>query len=414
MQIEPNESTTGAPQEFQAPVVRIIGVGNAGVQMLGMLMTPEYDGAEFAAVNTDAASLAASAAPVKVHLENKLLRGLGSGGDPDRGRALAEEQFSTLKGVCAGANLVFIVSGLGGGAGSGISSVLARAAREAGALVLAFVTLPYDCEGDRREKQARQGLEQLKAAADGVICLPGQKIFEVYEEKTGVEELIRLTDGFLLEGVRGIWQLLTRPGLIQVHFGDLCGLLRDRHAENAFAFVEATGPARSREVVEKILSHPMLDQGRVLTDSDAVLVNLTGSRDLAMAEINRVMEQIKRQCGRAQIIMGAALDGGLKNKLCVTIIAAKESALPPVPSAPSATNLTGASRTECRGAAIPAHREIAVARGTRSRRPGAKMVQSQLQLTIVSKGRFDKSEPTLHHGEDLDVPTYIRRGVPLN
>src|SRR5579863_8877505 len=137
------------------PLVKIIGIGNAGISMLDSLNTPEFAGAELAAVNTDAASLAACPATIKIHLENKLLRGLGSGGDPDRGRALAEEQFSTLKSTCEGASVVFLLAGLGGGAGSGISPVLAKAAREAGALVLAFVTLPFECEGNRREAQAQ-------------------------------------------------------------------------------------------------------------------------------------------------------------------------------------------------------------------------------------------------------------------
>ena len=209
--------------------------------MLGTLAMPEFAGAQFAAINTDAGAFSASPATVKIHLENKLLRGLGSGGDPERSRALAEEQFSTLKAACEGANVIFILAGLGGGAGSGISPVLAKAAREAGALVLAFVTLPFDCEGNRREAQAQSSLEQLKSAADGVICLPSQRIFKLIDENSTLVETFRVTGGFLLEGVRGVWQLLTRPGLIQVHFADLCSLLRDRHAENAFAFVEAAG-----------------------------------------------------------------------------------------------------------------------------------------------------------------------------
>ena len=139
------------------PAVKIFGVGGAGVQLLDALNAEEFAGAGFAAVNTDAASLAASSATVKIHLETKLLRGLGTGGDPERGRALAEEQFSTLKSACDGADVVFIVAGLGGGAGSGISPVLARAAKEAGALVLAFVTLPFECEGNRREAAGAAG-----------------------------------------------------------------------------------------------------------------------------------------------------------------------------------------------------------------------------------------------------------------
>ena len=387
------------------PVVRIFGVGNAGIAVLGALDLAEFAAAQFAVVNTDAGAFAASPAPVKIHLENKLLRGLGSGGDPDRGRALAEEQFSTLKVACEGASVVFILAGLGGGAGSGIAPVLAKAAREAGALVLAFVTLPFDCEGNRREAQAQQSLELLKAAADGVICLPSQRIFKLIDENTSLLETFRATGGFLVQGVRGVWHLLSRPGLIQVHFADLCNLLRDRHAENAFAFVEATGAGRAREVVENILAHPLLDEGHALAESDAVLISLTAGKDLSMAEINRVMDQVKRQCSHAQIIMGAAVDEAMKDKLCVTVIAARQNAAP--------TGVAARTETHTAGAAAGS-REVIVARAPRTRKGPAKPVQTQLPLTIVSKGRFDKSEPTKHNGEDLDVPTFLRRGVPLN
>jgi len=389
-----------------APVVRIFGVGNAGIALLATLATPEFAAAQFAVINTDASAFAASPATVKIHLENKLLRGLGSGGDPERGRALAEEQFSTLKSACEGANVIFILAGLGGGAGSGISPVLAKAAREAGALVLAFVTLPFECEGNRREAQAQSSLEQLKSAADGVICLPSQKVFKLIDENSTLLETFRVTGGFLGEGVRGVWHLLTRPGLIHVHFADLCALLRDRHAENAFAFVEATGAGRAREVVENILAHPLLDEGRALAESEAVLVSLTAGNDLSMSEINRVIDQVKRQCSHAQIIMGASVDAEMKDKLCVTIIAARQNAAPATMSARTETHTSGAPSSGAR--------EVVMVRTPHKRKGNAKPVQTQLPLTIVSKGRFDKSEPTKHNGEDLDVPTFLRRGVPLN
>ena len=390
-----------------ALTVKIIGVGNAGDALLGALATREFAAAQFIAVNTDAAALAASVATVKINLENKLLRGLGTGGDPERGQALAEEQFSTLKSACEGAKVVFILAGLGGGAGSGIAPVLAKAAREAGALVLAFVTLPFDCEGNRREAQAQIALRQLKAAADGVICLPSQKIFKLIDENTSLVETFKFSGGFLLEGVRGVWQLLTRPSLIQVHFADLRELLHERHAENAFAFAEAAGAGRAREVVEKILAHPLLDEGRVLAESDAVLVSLIAGKDLTMAEIHRVMEAVKRQCAHARIIMGAAVDGALKEKLCVTIIAAKQSDAP--------TNLSPRTETRSPATTTTVHRETSASRPVTKRRAGGhKAIQTQLPLSIISKGRFDKSEPTKHNGEDLDIPTFIRRGVPLN
>ena len=383
------------------------------------------------AINTDGASLSASAATVKIQLETKLLRGLGTGGDPERGRAIAEEQFSTLKTACEGADVVLIVSGLGGGAGSGISPVLARAAKETGALVLAFVTLPFLCEGNRRQQQAQQSLEQLKSAADGVICLPSQRTFKLIDENTSVLDTFRITGGLLVGGLRGVWQLLTRPGLIQIHFDDLCALVRNRHSESSFAFVEAAGAGRSREAVEKLLAHPLLDEGRALAEADAVLVSLMGGNELTMAEVNRVVEQISRHCEPAQVIMGAAVDPELNGRLSVTVIAAKRNAA----LEPSGGSSSAATPTSHDGAMLlrdapsrigpgsaPAEpsfsleqRDQVLAKSaSRARRASPKMRQEQLPLAIISKGRFDKSEPTVHNGEDLDIPTFVRRGVALN
>jgi cell division protein FtsZ len=271
-------------------------------------------------------------------------------------------------------------------------------------------------------------LEQLRIFADGVICLPNQKAFKLIDENTSVLDTFRITGGLLVEGIRGVWQLLTRPGLIQIHFDDLCSLVRDRHSESVFAFVETAGPARSREIVEKLLAHPLLDEGRALTGASTVLVSLTGGKDLTMAEVHRVMEKISQQCEPAQVIMGAAIDPGMANKLSVTLIAAKNSLEKVELPVSDDTSKQNNSPAEMNGDGIPEgsrfdrrslptssahHREPIVSRPGR-RRDKSKPVQTQLPLAIVTKGRFDKSEPTIHKGEDLDIPTYIRRGVPLN
>jgi len=422
----PPEIPAAQPESSPARILKIIGVGDAGVSLINTLDTGEFAGASRVAINTDGLSLASSSASVKIHLETKLMRGMGTGGDAERGQSLAEEQFSTLKTACSGADVVLIIAGLGGGAGSGISPVLARAARETGALVLAFVTLPFLCEGNRRNKQAQLSLEQIKAVADGVICLPSQKVFKLIDENTSLLDMFRQTGGLLVEGLRGVWQLLTRPGLIQIHFDDLCALVRNRHSESSFAFVEASGAGRSREIVEKLITHPLLDEGRALTDSDAVLVSLVGGTDLTMAEVNRVMEHISRHCEHAQIIMGAAVDAALKNRLSVTVIAAKHMAAPELPAAPAGdlvgpVGSRGGMGSVGGRATSPApsfsleQREQALSNSAaRSRKATPKMRQEQLPLAIVSRGRFDKSEPTVHKGEDLDIPTFVRRGVAMN
>jgi cell division protein FtsZ len=417
------EIPTDAPETPLTRTVKIFGVGSAGVSLLDTLNGEEFAGAGFVAVNTEASSLAASSAPVKIHLETKLLRGLGTGGDPERGRAIAEEQFATLKSACEGADVILIVAGLGGGAGSGISPVLARAAKETGALVLAFVTLPFLCEGNRRKQQAEQSLEQLKSTADGVICLPSQKAFKLIDENTSVLDTFRITGGLLVEGVRGVWQLLTRPGLIQIHFDDLCALVRDRHFESAFAFVEAGGAgafARGRgKIARASAARRRPRAGRIRRGAGEPV----GGKDLTMAEVNRVMEQISRQCERAQIIMGAAIDATSKNKLSATVIAARHNPVAKSETGGGSTETLPARGATSRSAACSTHsftpeqREQMVARhsgGGRVRRSPSKMLQAQLPLAIITKGRFDKSEPTVHKGEDLDIPTYIRRGVALN
>ena len=171
-----------APVAAKKLAVKIFGVGSTGITVLEQMAQSPLAGASFVAVSADAESMARSSVVEKISVETRLLRGLGSGGDPERAGAAAEEFYPTLKEACMGADAVFIVAGLGGGAGTGISPVLARAAKEAGALVLAFVTLPFDCEGNRRQQLSRRGLEQLKAEADGVICLPNQKLFKLLNE----------------------------------------------------------------------------------------------------------------------------------------------------------------------------------------------------------------------------------------
>jgi cell division protein FtsZ len=412
--------------------VKIFGVGEAGVNIMELLLRGGAVEPAYVAINTDAASLARSSAVTKLHLETPLLRGMGTGGDPDRGRAVAEEQSAKLKPLCEGADVVFILAGLGGGAGTGVAPVLARVAKEAGALVIAFVTTPFDCEGARRQRLAQQGLEELKAEADGVICLPNQKVFKLIDENTSVCDTFKIANEFLADGVLGVRRLMTHRGLIEIHFNDLAAIVRDRHTESAFAVAEAAGPTRSREAVDKLLAHPMLEGGKILEQSEAVLVSLMGGPDLTMIEVSRVMEEINRRCEHGQVIMGAVIDESFRDRLAVTLIAARKGA--PAEEAPARsrgetsldTQLLSRTDTPRPGSrfvppapTLPDEQVEQILnrqgrRGSRVLKSATKMRQSQLPLEIVSKGRFDKSEPTIHKGEDLDVPTYIRRGVSLN
>jgi len=425
--------------------IKALGIGGAGCNAVNHLASEALPGLSFAVMNTDGAALARSAVETRLVLGAKSTRGLGAGGDPQLGQAAAEEDTASIRALCEGADIVFVIAGLGGGTGTGASPVVARLAKEAGALVLGIVMLPFDCEGLRRQRQATIGLHELKGMADGVICLPNQKVFKLIDEKTSLLEAFHLTNELVAQGVRGIWRLLSRPGLINVDFADLCAVTQGKHSESALATVEGKGENRTREVIDKLLGHPLLDGGQALTEAAGVLVSIAGGPDMALADVNRIMEQINRQCEQAQLIMGAAVEDELRERLVVTLVASRrqggtETLVTPAPgfarrpedeSAPSGVSemgiqmLSGAnsSRSPSRFVAPPppltAEKRAQIlsqqgAGGTRPRKNSSRMRQAQLPLEIVSKGRFEKSEPTIHHGQDLDVPTYIRRGVALN
>ena len=416
--------------------LKIFGVGAGGLNLAEQVAKQALPGVPFIAVNTDLHALATSGAAEKIFLESESVRGLRAGADSSK--ASADKSREKLKAACEGADVVFILAGLGGNAGTNVAPVLARTAKEAGALVLGFVTLPFDCEGNRRATRARHGLDELKAAADGVICLPNQKTLKLVDENASIVETFRIANEFLAEAVSGLWRLMANKGLIEIHFSDLCAVLRDRHGESAFATADGMGPTRSRDAIDKLFAHPMLDGGKVLTECDAILVSLMGGPDLAMAEVNRVMEHINGKCGNAQVMMGAAVDEAYRERLVVTIVAIRhhdstlrqpvleESAGANAPRASigldeqlldRTTNHKPHSRFVPPPPALPPEQieQILSRQGmARPRKGSSKMRQGQLPLEIVSKGRFDKSEPTIHKGEDLDVPTYIRRGVALN
>jgi cell division protein FtsZ len=410
-------------------LLKVFGLGGAGCNAAGFASQAGFAGVEFLAVNTDAQALDACMTPAKFVLGASRARGLGAGGDPELGRAAAEEDLEKIRSFCAGADIIFLLAGLGGGTGTGAAPVFARVARESGALVLALVTLPFDFEGTRRQFQAQTGLQHLKTHADAVICLPNQKLLKMLDENTSVLEGFKISNSLLAEGLRGIWRMLTQTGLINVDFADLCSVTRGRHAASFFATAEAAGEKRAEQVVEKLMAHPLLDGGQVLNESDSLLVSIVGGPDVTMNEINKLMEPLHRQCENAHIIFGAAIDETFAGRLSVTLIASRrrlEEEAPPLKAeAPdklepmqfldTAIQERSASRFGGPPPALTEERKEQIMRvqGVRSRKKLSRL-QKELPLEIIFKGRFEKSDPTIRNGEDLDVPTYIRRGVPLN
>ena len=420
--------------------IKIFGVGGAGGNLIPPILNACGAAAEAVALHTNARVLAGISAGQKLLLGARALRGMGAGGDPAMGRNAAEEEESALRQLCQGCNLVFIVAGLGGGTGTGAGPVLARIAREAGALTLVMAVLPFDFEGSRRGAQAEAGLRQMRLAADAVICLSNQKAAKLLDQHTSLTEAFCHMNTVAAEGVNGIWQMLSREGLMPVDFGDLSAVLRGRHAQSAFATIKAHGENRVREILEKFSTHPFLDGGQALADADSMLVNITGGRDLTMAEINRIMEQLNRQSDGANVVVGASVEPEWESRLQVTVVISRNGCAPeeeearnegvprgaaePASSEDSPFLAPGSTpRPPSRYVAPPPElsaeqtaelldRQRGGARKGRKNTPRLK--QGVFDLEVVSKGRFEKGEPTVHHGEDLDVPTYIRRGVSLN
>lgn len=438
----PDNSKADAQPEVKKKIsIKVFGVGGGGCNAVSFAAQGDLRDGQFWAINTDSQALELCTLENKVVLGAKRTRGLGCGGDPELGRAVAIDDEEKLRRLCVGADLIVILAGMGGGTGTGASPVLARIAKESGALVLSIVTLPFEFEGGRRQRQAQLGLQLLKSEADAVICLPNERLQKLIGEKTSVLDAFKTSNSLLAQGIRGIWRLLTCVGLINVDFADLCSVTRGKHAESAFAYAEAAGEQKVDQVLEHLFCHPLLDGGQVLNESDAVLVSIVGGPDLTMAEVNRLMAQLNRNCENAHLILGAGIDPEYTGRLSVTLIASRQDrsarqehepavAAPQPVSKPveplvneevavssqfldTQSTLHPPSRFVPPPPAITQEEKTRVLNRGHSRKKSSRF-QKELPLEVVSKGRFDKSEPTIRDGEDLDVPTYIRLGTKLN
>jgi cell division protein FtsZ len=405
--------------------IQVLGVGGAGCNAVAHLAREQLAGVSFALINTDATALAQLPVEPRLLLGSKTSRGLGTGGDAEAGRTAAEHDTAAIRALCEKAGVVFLVAGLGGGTGTGAGPVVASIARSCGALVFGIALLPFDFEGGRRQQQAVMGLQQLKANSDGVICLPNQKLLKLIEPNAPFADALKKMNDFVADAVRSIWRLVVRPGIIPMGFANLSAVTQDRHGESCFASGRGQGDQRAREAVEQVITHPLVEGGALLGAATTVLVSIVAGSSFSMTEVHQVMERLSKVADSAHIIMGAAMDESLGDALTVTVIAARGELEDGAPSrlctfsnssgvseeSGSTPSMVGAKNPRANLPLVEKPGQVPLAR---TRKPNQRMRQGQLPLEIVSRGRFEKSEPTIHHGQDLDVPTYIRRGVALN
>ncbi|MEI6349917.1 MAG: cell division protein FtsZ [Verrucomicrobiota bacterium] len=304
-----------------ARTIKIVGIGGAGANALDRMVLDGVNPVHLIAMNTDAQALTASVAGEKVQLGHTATRGFGSGGDPELGRASAEESLNEIRSALEGIDLVFLLAGLGGGTGSGAAPVIAELAREAGALVIAVVTLPFAFEGKRRVTQAAEALAPIQQYADAVICFENDRMAETLPPKAGIQQAFVATDLTISQSVQAIAAMLARNGLIHLGFDELQAALSSVNSRCLFGYGEATGDNRPYDALARALKNPLMDKGRLLRDCEAVLVQVSGGPEMTLDEVQLLMEEFNRQIDdRTRILFGAAVDPELAGRLTVTIL----------------------------------------------------------------------------------------------
>src|SRR6266478_5902899 len=323
--------------------VKVVSVGGAGLNALDRVGLDGLEKAGVVALNTDVQSLTSSVAPHKVQLGRTVTRGLGAGGDPELGYQAAVESTEEIREALSDANVIFICAGLGGGTGSGAAPYVAQLAREAGALVIAFVTLPFTFEGKRRNAQAREALARLSEVAHSVICFENDRMGDLVAPQAGIHQAFAIADTTLSQSVRSIVNLIQRPGLIHIGFDDLLAALRMRNSRCLFGFGESDSDNCAHDALTQALKNPLMDRGRMLADATHVLVQVAGGPGMTLSEVEVLMQELGRHVNeQTQILFGAVVDGRLGDRLAVTIIsslsAEEEAVLLQTPPAPSSAS----------------------------------------------------------------------------
>ena len=460
------------PERQEEPIpIKVVGVGSAGSNALDRVLLDGMDKADLIAINTDVQSLASSVAARKVQLGRSSTHGLGTGGDPELGYQAAIESADEIRQAIAGARMIFICAGLGGGTGSGAAPIVAQLAREAGSLVIAFATLPFSFEGKRRAAQAQDALSRLNEIANAVICFENDRMGDMVAPKAGIHQAFGIADMTISQSVRSIVNLIQRPGLIRIGFDDLFAALRSQNGRCLFGFGESDTDNRAHDALTQALKNPLMDKGRMLSEAAHVLVQVAGGPGMTLSEVEILMRELGRHVrDHTQIVFGTAVDGKMGNRLSVTIIsslasedsiATQDTSPPPEPflapppaileqveePPPAPPTIDIVPEIESAASPEPAPDDLIAVEPPvaaeappppvpapsikkpaprlippkkkpvvekEAKPPKEKIVQAKqevLQFEPVTRGRFEKSEPTIVEGQDLDIPTFLRKNI---
>ena len=377
--------------------IKVIGIGGGGGNAVNTMIAAGLSGADFIAANTDAQALKANASNIKIQLGEQITRGLGAGANPEVGKKSALEDREKIREILEGSDMVFITAGLGGGTGTGAAPVIAQIAKEVGALTVAVVTKPFIFEGNRRMKQADEGLRELKAVVDTVITIPNQRLLAVAGKSTSMLDAFKKVDEVLLQAVKGISDLINVHGLINVDFADVKTIM----SEMGMALMGtgmAEGENKALEAAQKAISSPLLEDIKI-EGARGLLINVAGGKDMSIFEVNEAAEKIKSEAHPdANIIFGAVIDDTLGDKMMVTVIATGlGSETRPI----SLVSVSGSGTSPVQiNAANPENQQF----------PEAADIGNKTESKTIYIDRFsDKEEEEDYESERYDIPTFMRK-----
>jgi len=383
------DSTNKQLEEKQAEAfarIKVIGVGGGGSNAVNRMIDEGIQGVEFIAVNTDAQALMLAKANIRVRLGDKLTRGLGAGGDPEIGRKAAEESADELYNVLKGSDMVFVTAGMGGGTGTGAAPVVAQVAKESGALTIGVVTRPFTFEGMRRLQSADVGIGKLKEHADTLIAIPNDRLLQVADKRASLQDAFRLADDVLHQGIQGISELITIPGLINLDFADVRAIMSEGGAA-LMAVGTGSGDEKAKKAADAAISSQLLDI--TIDGARGVLFNVTGGPNMTLFEVNQAAAIIKETAHpEVNLIFGAVIDPNLGDELRVTVIA------------------TGFERTGMPRRAIEKTKQGTRANATAS---NASAVPAEVGANPARPGEVAEFQPRSFNTDDLDIPAFLRR-----
>lgn len=390
--------------------IKVIGVGGSGNNAVQRMIKDRIKGIEFIAVNTDAQALHHSDADIKVHIGKSLTKGLGAGMNPEIGKAAAQETQDELYEVLKGADMIFITCGLGGGTGTGAAPIIADIARESGALTVGVVTKPFSFEGAQRSSLAQKGLEELSSKVDTLITIPNDRIFQIIDKKTSLMESFQIVDEVLRQGVQGIADLITVPGIVNVDFADVKAIMKD--AGSALMGIgRGSGEERAVEAAKEAIDSPLLELS--INGAKGILFNITGGSDLSMYEIDEAAKVITESADpNAKVIFGAVIDPEMKNEVKITVVATGFDQLNNAPATDAARKEL--LRTSAFSGSIRPSTPMGQPTYTSPINPVSPMTPTQpMQSPVQPVSPMMPSQPVgpkgPDRGDELDIPAFIRK-----